>query len=204
MSWLLLAVGLALAEPDPSIPAPSPTMHPVEVSEPVEVTELGEADVVADGELVPDVVIERKDPTPFQRLISGFVWIMSFFVIAPYEDEALTLVVAGLFAEARLWLDRKRRQRKDLEDEGSERLGALQERTLRNLASDLVQQEVNEALNLQRTRLDLSKQAYQEREVQHLAEMEALKAAHAEQLEGLAPLAALLEEHLADTVEGPA
>lgn len=152
---LLLLVGLACADPDQPVitPPPSAELHPAEVS--VEVTEPGEADVIADSELVEPVIIERRDPTPFQRVVTGFVWFVGLFVSAPYEDEALVLLLAGALAEVRLFIDRRRRKRGELDSMLSASrpttLGAVAERKMR----ELVEERVSELSNLQKTEIHI-------------------------------------------------
>lgn len=219
MSWLLLAVGLALAEPDPSIPAPSPTMHPVNVT----TVEAEPADVVvmtleepAEEEAVPeltwrqwlyygagDVLLylagaifaeaHRDHGAVFilDKLTEAFFAVLTIFGVARYHQKRRLKTPAGELAE--------------MLDDGTETGPIADTRaSAKQRLKGLVREEIGTLVNLQQTTMTAIQQARRDWEKEHIEEMEALKTTHAEQLAHLAPLAAMLEKRLTETAEGPA
>lgn len=175
MLVLMLAAGLALAEPETP-----PALHSVEVTEtypdpdPVEIGETVEIDPTL---VSPEEQDAGPPPTPFQRVVSGLVWFVGLFIAAPYADEALTLIFAGLFGEIRLRLDRRRRPAMlPVQEPGA--LGALEERRLRNLMEPMIERDValkiDTVINLQQTEIATLRNERDERERQHREQVDAL------------------------------
>lgn len=218
MIALILCAGLALAEPDPSIPAPSPTMHPVDVTtveaEPTDVVVLT-LEEPAEEEAAPeltwrqwlyygfgDVLLyiagsifaeaHRGHGAVFilDKLTEAFFAVLTVFGVASYHQKRRRKTPAGELAE--------------MLDDGTETGPIADTRaSAKNRIKGLVQQEIASAQTLLRTQLETAQSEYQKREAEHLEAMAALKAAHAEQMAHLVPLAETLEAVLSDTVEAP-